>query len=286
MAGSCSICGAKLGFGRRLAGKTLCKLHEAEQRASEQAAAIARENAMNEYVAIAATVATDTSAVERLHEIARDGYLLPSEIAEAKLAALSGLMRQAIEDAHLTEAEEQAIARAAFDLDVPPDQIAASIQEFVPPASNLMLIAQVNAGRLPTLQDPPIVLKRGEVAHLNLGAVLLKEVAHRETRGGFSGFSFPLAAGIRYRVGAYKGKSVVVGTSIEEADNGVLCITSKRAVFIGLRQSIECLHAKLLGLNVFDDGIQLHVSNRKTPTLLRLSDGHLAAAAINAAAKQ
>ncbi|HLB43923.1 MAG TPA: hypothetical protein VJK49_00950, partial [Candidatus Limnocylindrales bacterium] len=69
----------------------------------------------------------------------------------------------------------------------------------------------------------------------------------------------------------------------EPADNGVLCLTSQRAVFKGIRQSVECLYAKLVGVNVFDDGIQFHVSNRKTATLVKVPDGHLVAAVVNAA---
>ncbi len=63
----------------------------------------------------------------------------------------------------------------------------------------------------------------------------------------------------------------------------MLCLTSNRAVFKGMRRSIECVYAKLLGVNVFDDGIQFHVSNRQTPTLFRVHDGHLVAAIVNSA---
>lgn len=107
-------------------------------------------------------------------------------------------------------------------------------------------------------------------------------MVHRESRGGYSGFSIPIYAGVRYRVGSYRGRSVVVGTSLEVADKGILCLTSHRAVFKGMTQSVECLYSKLVGLNVFDDGIQFHVSNRKRATLLRVADGHLVAAVINA----
>ena len=94
--------------------------------------------------------------------------------------------------------------------------------------------------------------------------------------------SVQIAKGVRFNTGGYRGKSVVVGTSIEEADAGVLCITSNRAVFMGLRQSVEVQFSKLIGVNVFDDGVQFHVSNRQKATLIRVGDGYLVAAAVNA----
>jgi hypothetical protein len=46
---------------------------------------------------------------------------------------------------------------------------------------------------------------------------------------------------------------------------------------------MEAPHTKRVGLNVFTDGIQLHVSNRKSAPLFKVDDGHFVAAAVNAA---
>jgi hypothetical protein len=62
------------------------------------------------------------------------------------------------------------------------------------------------------------MLKRGEVDHYETRAELLKEVALREYRGGYSGFSIPLGkTGIRYRTGGTRGRMVTVGTQIQVA---------------------------------------------------------------------
>jgi hypothetical protein len=128
-------------------------------------------------------------------------------------------------------------------------------------------------------------MKRGERAHLQVPADLMKEVVLREYRAGYSGFSFRIAKGVRFHTGGVRGRSVVVGTELQVSDSGVLVITSQRAVFKGLRRAIESNYAKLVGLNVFVDGIQIHVSNRQTAPLFRVPNGFLVAAAVNAASQ-
>lgn len=278
-AATCSVCGEKLGIGRRLVGKTLCEQHEAEDNARRAAEDAARTAAREEYLAVAASTAADASAIERLPAIAARADLSETDRVRANVEALTGVLREAIDDAYLTEDEEESINRAMTALQVPEDEVLSAVRQF----GNALLIARLNAGRLPTIPDPVIFLKPKEIAHVQVEAALLKEVVHRETRGGYSGFSIPIAKGVRYRVGGYRGRSVVVGTSLQVADKGVLCLTSQRAVFKGMRQSVECLYAKLVGVNVFDDGIQFHVSNRKNATLMRVDDGHLVAAIVNAA---
>jgi hypothetical protein len=94
-------------------------------------------------------------------------------------------------------------------------------------------VARVNDGRMPQLDNPQILLKRGETAHLALAAQLLNEVVDREFRGGSRGVSFRIAPGVRYRVGSFRGHSVVTGSYMQAIDSGTLTITSQRAVYTG-----------------------------------------------------
>lgn len=252
MAATCTVCGTKLGFGRRLTGKSLCELHEAEQRTRDAAEAAARAAAKAEYLVVAASAASDSTAAERLPALAAQARMTNAEMRQANVQAVTGLIASAIEDSYLTEVEEQTFLRGVSQLDLNEEDV----QQAVSPYRNSFVIARLNAGRLPTISDPVIFLQRNEIAHAQVEASLLKEVVHRESRGGYSGFSIPIYAGVRYRVGSYRGRSVVVGTSLEVADKGILCLTSQRAVFKGMRRSVECLYSKLVGLNVFDDGIQ------------------------------
>lgn len=92
--------------------------------------------------------------------------------------------------------------------------------------------------------------------------------------------------GVRYHVGGARGRSVVVGTKLEVADSGVLAISSKRTVFLGAKSTSDMPHAKLVKLNVFDDGVALNLSHRKTVPLFRIENGHLVAALINGAVQR
>jgi hypothetical protein len=113
----------------------------------------------------------------------------------------------------------------------------------------------------------------------------MKEVATREFRGGGQGVSFRIAKGVRYRVGGFRGRSVVVGSELQVQDTGSLSVTSGRVVFLGQKKTIEFLYAKLVGLDVFDDGLRFQVSNRQTVSLIRVHAGlgPVIAATINAA---
>jgi hypothetical protein len=71
--------------------------------------------------------------------------------------------------------------------------------------------------------------RRGdETVYLETFALLMKEVAIREYRGGYGGVSFRIAKGVRYSTGRTRGRSVVVGTELQEAHRGILAVTSKR----------------------------------------------------------
>lgn len=147
-----------------------------------------------------------------------------------------------------------------------------------------LIIASANGGLLPELATHQLITKDGEAVHLEWPAALMKEVAVREFQGGYSGFSFPIGkTGIRYRIGGARGRSVLIGMKIEAADTGTLSLSSHRAVFMGMRKTIELPYAKLVNLEVFTDGVRFHQSNRQTVTQLSCSDGEVVAAIIHAA---
>jgi hypothetical protein len=195
-------------------------------------------------------------------------------------ATLSAAFQTALADEILTADEEQQLANTARSLGFDQARYSRVVAKF----NDQMIVAQVNDGRMPVVSDPPIILKRGETAHLVLAAQLLKEVTEREFRGGSRGVSFRIAPGVRYRVGTFRGHSVVTGSHIEVTDSGSLSITSQRAVYTGQRKTLDMPYAKLEAVNVFTDGIQFHLANRQNPPLLQVPNGPLAAAVINAAA--
>jgi hypothetical protein len=149
------------------------------------------------------------------------------------------------------------------------------------------MIAEANGGILPHVQSPHLIEKKDEVVHLELQATLLKDVAIRQSQGGYSGFSFPIGkTGIRYRVGGYRGQSVEVGTKRLPADNGMLVVSSQRAVFLGAKKTLELPYAKLASLTLFTDGVQFHQSNRQTAPVFVVTPPDVVAAFIHAAAQR
>jgi hypothetical protein len=150
-----------------------------------------------------------------------------------------------------------------------------------------MLIASVNDGRLPDVtSQAQIMLKPGEKVHHVDAVSLMKEVTLREFRGGSHGVSIPIVKGVRFRTGSFRGRSVVVGSKLQVADQGGLWLTSLRAVFAGQRKTIELPYAKLANLNVFTDGISFNMTNRQSVPLFKVPNGQVVAAIINSAAQR
>jgi hypothetical protein len=265
---------------RRFTGKSLCDSCEAQRKRARQAAA-------QEYRSLLADL---TAAPDRVAELepmlrpAAQGAELPGEeLTRLNQGAFEAYLERALEDDYLTVDEEATMNNLAGALDISQSTFESRFAAWMP----RLLVARCNDGRLLSIASPHIVLKKSEVAYMETSAALMKKVVHREYRGGYSGVSFRVMKGVRFHTGGTRGKSVVTGTSLQVSDTGLLTVTSQRAVYTGARQSIEMPYAKLLSLNVFNDGIQFHLSNRKNPPLFRLEAGlgNAVAATINAAAQ-
>jgi hypothetical protein len=174
-----------------------------------------------------------------------------------------------LSDDHLTIDEEMAFQDVGEALGIGPDDLQGRYRDLLA----RLVVAKANDGRLDVVESPQLMTKKNEVVHLETAAALMKEVVLREWRAGSSGYSFRIAKGVRYRVGNTRGRSVVVGTELQVEDNGTLAVTSLRAAYMGSRKTMEFPYAKILGLDVFDDGIQFHSSNRQRTPLFRVESG-------------
>jgi hypothetical protein len=125
-----------------------------------------------------------------------------------------------------------------------------------PATQDRVIIAGVNAGRFPGAVPPyHILVKPNEEVLVEAPASILKEVADRAWKGGYSGFSFPINRGVRYRVGQTQGHIQQVGTKLIVSDAGYLSVTSARIVFSGKSSTREIPFAKLVNLTVFAIGV-------------------------------
>jgi Protein of unknown function (DUF2510) len=191
----------------------------------------------------------------------------PEQFEKKRLEILGTAVRAVIIDDILDEDEEAHLVSLldAFDLTVD------ALQQRDLELFEELVIARINDGRPPIMDQVELLLKRGEVANAVFAPVsLLKERAIRQYRGGSSGVSIPIGFGIRYRTSSSRGRSVVVGSELVEEDRGQLTITSVRSVFVGARKTLEFRHDKLIGLEEFRDGLRLNVSNRQTASLLKM----------------
>lgn len=187
-------------------------------------------------------------------------------------------------DDFFTIDEEMAFSEVADALDVDQPMFETQFRDVL----QRMAVARANDGRLSVIEDPQLMTKKNEIVHLETAASLMKEVVLREWRSGSSGVSFRVAKGVRYRVGQTRGHSVVVGTEMQVEDNGIFCITSQRAAYMGSRKTMEFPYAKLMGIEPFTDGISIRASNRQKTPLFKLEEGmgHVVAATLNAAVQR
>jgi hypothetical protein len=231
--------------------------------------------------------AAATSDPEQAHGLAATfkanqevGVLSEKERRERESKAFRAYAENVLADDRLTEEEEAAFGDVAEALRVEQTEFGTRFNDLL----NRLVIARVNDGRLGVIPEPHIMTKKDEVVHLETNASLMKEVALREWRGGSSGVSFRIAKGVSYRTSAIRGKSVVVGTELQVADSGVLAVTSQRIAYMG-NKTIELSYAKLMNLDVFSDGVRVHVSNRQNAPLFKVDPGvgEVIAATVNAA---
>jgi hypothetical protein len=96
--------------------------------------------------------------------------------------------------------------------------------------------------------------------------------------GGSQGVSIPIVAGIRYKVGSFKGRTIPGVEMQMDKDQGMVKLTNQRLIFAGPIATTEWAFAKLLSTfsNPERTDFILGVSNRQKSSGLRFSpeDGY------------
>ena len=96
--------------------------------------------------------------------------------------------------------------------------------------------------------------------------------------GGSQGVSIPIVAGIRYKVGSFKGRTIPGVEMQMDKDQGMVKLTNQRLIFAGPIATTEWAFAKLLSTFSNPDRTDfiLGVSNRQKSSGLRFSpeDGY------------
>src|SRR6056297_2840301 len=104
-----------------------------------------------------------------------------------------------------------------------------------------------------------IILKKNETPLIALADVvtLVEERVRYTYQGGSSGVSLRIMKGVSYRVGGFKGERVPVEEQ-KIIDVGSLVITNKRVIFTGPKKSTSFNINKIIGIEVYDDGIRVN----------------------------
>src|SRR5438270_3042221 len=99
-----------------------------------------------------------------------------------------------------------------------------------------------------------LALKKDERAFLTLTGAGLVEARRGpgHWQGGYSGFSFRVAKGVRYHVGGTRGHYMQGQEAPTVIDTGTATITDQRVVFQGTKRTREWAFVKLLGYQHFD----------------------------------
>ena len=144
-------------------------------------------------------------------------------------------------------------------------------------AQALEIFTGASSGSEP--DDHSLTQKKGELVLWTGNAVY--QVAGRTPStfsGGSQGVSIPIVAGIRYRVGSFKGR-MIPGVEMQmDKDQGMVKLTNQRLIFAGPVATTEWAFAKLLSTfsNPERTDFILGVSNRQKSSGLRFSpeDGY------------
>ena len=144
-------------------------------------------------------------------------------------------------------------------------------------AQALEIFTAASSGSEP--DDHSLAQKKGELVLWTGNGVY--QVAGRTPstfRGGSQGVSIPIVAGIRYRVGSFKGQTIPGVEMQMDKDQGMVKLTNQRLIFAGPIATTEWAFAKLLSTFSNPDRTDFifGVSNRQKSSGLRFSpeDGY------------
>jgi hypothetical protein len=273
---ACISCGTGLSVTQRVRGRKRCDDCQAKSEALRRSSIAEYASALQEVTSVGPSL----DSLGRLRSLEASIVASDGDFQMLRDATYKAFLDQALADEILSGDEENRlnqIGEALYGKDE------AAHVAVLGPYRSAFFIAMVNDGRLPVLPATRMVLKRNEKLHLEEPASLLKEVIQREFQSGSRGVSFRVMKGVSYRVGASRGRMVEVGRSLQSEDDGALCVTSLRAVYMGTRKTIEMPYTKVLDLNVYNDAVQIHMSGRQKPPTLGVANGPMVAAFINAA---
>lgn len=193
--------------------------------------------------------------------------LTQEDLKSIRAQAYNAALRAAKSDGIVTADEEAELGKLQNFLMIPESEIATSKKEL----ARLRLLTEIQNGNPPTISVFNVILQKSETAYWSEPASLIEErVVKRRYEGGSQGFSFRIAKGVSYRVGAHRGH-LVTDTAALPVSSGELIITNKRVIFRGDAKSFNLRLDKLLELNFYSDGARL-TDDKGKPRMVKFSE--------------
>ncbi len=132
-----------------------------------------------------------------------------------------------------------------------------------------------NAAEGKEVDDQSLVQKDGEFV-IWTGNAVFHEAGRGPSKyvGGSQGFSIPIVAGIRYRVGSFSATRIPGEAMQIDKDQGFVKLTNQRLIFAGSLETSEWAFSKILSVAKTEDGndFLIGVSNRKKTSGLRFTN--------------
>jgi hypothetical protein len=122
-------------------------------------------------------------------------------------------------------------------------------------------------------EAPGVILGSDEELLGVFPQVALREPrAVRVSRGHYSGQSIRVAKGVSLRVGGYRGSSES-HDELRSIDQGTLVVTSQRLVFTGAMRTSSVPLEKIVDVEGYDDGLELHRQGKEKVEYFQFSGG-------------
>jgi len=181
------------------------------------------------------------------------------DVRRIRVTAYKRAFEVAGADRRITGAEAKELERIRTHLGLAEGDIGRTGRDF----QRLRLLGEIQDGNLPVVTVSGLVLQKNEQPHWSEPGHLIEErVLRRRYEGGSSGVSVRIMRGVTYRVGSHRGH-LVTETGNVPVSSGEFVITNKRVIFKGDRKSFSYQHDKLLGTELFADGVSLAETSGK-----------------------
>jgi hypothetical protein len=207
--------------------------------------------------------------------------LSQAEVRMVARAIYRGALRQAMAGARTSGEEDAALRQLQGQLGLTEADLGSDVTHL----SRLRMLARVESGDLPVV-DSPIALVPNEYCHWVVQCTLADELdLPRSARTELRGARFEITGDAPFHAGGERAP-LRPSERVLPTDLGILVVTSRRTVFQGAKRTISVPHARLQGITLYRDGVQLDEIGGAARGYLLVDDEELTTALLLQAARR